>query len=499
MRDMSKVIQGLLQSDPKYYDTKEAMVRLWVHECLRVFHDRLVSEDDRDKLIDIINTKLSIFETSWKRLFKESKKLPMFADFLEEEAPAVIGDLKELKDDEEERAPYVEVSQKKAKVKKFMEDKQKAYDLDPDSDGQDLVLFDQAIAHVIRVYRIITQPRGSALLIGVGGSGRQSLTRLAAFIAGMKCKQIKPTKSYLLPDFREDLKQLYRQTGVKQEKTVFLLSDTQITDEAFLEDVNNILNSGEVPKLFPQDELTPLLEELREEATAKQRPTTQDALYLWLIERVRTNLHVVLAMSPIGADFRNRVRMFPALVNCTTIDWYSDWQPAALKDVAFRFINETECGGKKNKEALAQVFTAVHTSVIETSTVMQKELNRTNYVTPTKYLDLVKSFHSLLNEKRMGLGATIDKQLNGIRKLDEGSGQVKAMKVQLEEKYRKLKLQQQTCDKLMLEIGQKKRSESEQKKLVEVDTVRLEDEEKSCKEEARSAQEELDKASTTCP
>lgn len=46
------------------------------------------------------------------------------------------------------------------------------------------------------------------------------------------------------------------------------------------------------------------------------------ALWNFFVERVREQLHIVLAMSPIGEAFRARIRMFPSLVNCCTIDWF---------------------------------------------------------------------------------------------------------------------------------------------------------------------------------
>jgi hypothetical protein len=64
--------------------------------------------------------------------------------------------------------------------------------------------------------------------------------------------------------------------------------------------------------------------------------------YAFFIERCRRNLHVVLCLSPIGDALRTRLRMFPSLVNCTTIDWFHPWPRDALQNVALRSLSEIQ-------------------------------------------------------------------------------------------------------------------------------------------------------------
>ena len=85
--------------------------------------------------------------------------------------------------------------------------------------------------HVLRIARVLSMPRGNALLAGVGGSGRQSVTRLAAHVCEMEIFSIEVSKSYSMTDWREDLKTVLRLAGAQGKPTVFLFTDTQIKDE----------------------------------------------------------------------------------------------------------------------------------------------------------------------------------------------------------------------------------------------------------------------------
>ena len=83
--------------------------------------------------------------------------------------------------------------------------------------------------HVSRIARIIDLPVGSALLVGVGGSGKQSLAKLSAFILGYDVMRIVVTTSYNMADLKTDIQTMFSKAGVAGSQLLFILTDSQIT------------------------------------------------------------------------------------------------------------------------------------------------------------------------------------------------------------------------------------------------------------------------------
>lgn len=146
----------------------------------------------------------------------------------------------------------------KVKIKYFKKWVRDRSEYNETNAAMDLVLFEDAMKHIARIVRIILNSSGHALLVGVGGSGKQSLTKLASFICTYTVYQIQISSTYSMSDFKEDLKIMHNKAGIKEEGVTFLLTDSQITNERFLIFVNDLLASGDVPDLFAADEATPV-------------------------------------------------------------------------------------------------------------------------------------------------------------------------------------------------------------------------------------------------
>ena len=477
LRDLAKVFQGVLMfNDPKKMNNKEILARVWVHETYRVLGDRLTCDEDRDWLRSkVLSHVESGFSMEWSAVVPRERLV--FGDFMN------IGSEVKIYDE------ITSLESLKSCIEEYLGDHNSE-----SKQPMPLVMFQDALEHVARIARVLRQPQGNALLLGVGGSGRQSMTKLATYVSGFSLFQVEIVKGYSMTDWREDLKTCLMQAGVKNKVTTFLFSDIQIIDERMVEDINNILNAGDVPNLYAPEDLEAISNACRIECQKRKIPATRLNIFAQYITRVRKNIHLCVCMSPLGEVFRNRLRNFPALVNCCTIDWFTNWPAEALQSVGMSILQSANLGLGDIEEACVEVFKDIHLSVEKESVGFYEMLRRRNYVTPTSYLELLASFGKLLGKKKNELEVKRDRLQIGLDKLSETKVMVGVMQEELVVLQPVLVKTQKEVADMMVEITKDKASAAITKDAVEKEEAVANEKAAKAKAIADDAQKDLDEA-----
>jgi len=164
--------------------------------------------------------------------------------------------------------------------------------------------------------------------------------------------------------------------------------------------INDLLSVGYIPELFAKDELDERLGKIRGEAKANGFQDTPDDLFVFFLDKARKNFHIGLCFSPVGDAFRFRARMFPGLINCTSIDYFFDWPREALVNVAGRFLGEIEFPSDEIRDAIAENMAETHLSIADANNEFRELERRHNYTTPTSYLELINFYKGLLGKKQ---------------------------------------------------------------------------------------------------
>ncbi|XP_039566951.1 dynein heavy chain 5, axonemal-like [Passer montanus] len=468
LRDLSRIWQGILTVTSDVCQSISVLVALFQHECRRVIADRFISQGDKDWFEDMMRKIVS--EEHGQDMFGDKCTELYFVDFLRD-VPETTGD---EPDDAELKAPKIyepipSLDYLAERLRMFMQQ----YNETVRGSKMDLVFFKDAIIHLIKISRIIRTPQGNALLVGVGGSGKQSLTRLAAYIAGHESFQITLTRTYATNNLLDDLKMLYRAAGQKGKGVVFIFTDNEVRDESFLEYMNNVLASGEVSNLFARDEIGEITQDLIP-AMKKEYPRlspTSENLYSYFLARVRNNLHVVLCFSPVGEKFRTRALKFPGLISGCTIDWFQHWPKDALVAVAQHFLASyhIECTDEV-KQSVVNTMGTIQDIVAEKCVEYFERYRRRTFVTPKSYLSFIGGYKSIYKEKFASLGSLSERMRTGLAKLMEAEVSVNQLSKELVMKEKDLAIASKKADEVLLEVTMK--AHDAEKVKMQVQTVK---------------------------
>jgi len=477
LRDISKIFQGICSVNNQAVAAKIELIRLWVHENKRVFGDRLIDQTDRDWLDDeLFKGAEEYFEAEKSEIFNTPRIV--FGDFMHG-----------LDVEPRSYEQIINLPQFQEKIREYLEN----YN-DGVKNKMRLVMFLDACDHVARISRCIRQPLGNAFCLGVGGSGRQSLSRLASFICNYKMFQIEVVKGYNMQNWREDIKKVLLQCGAENKPTTFLFCDTQIINEQMLEDINGVLNSADVPNLYKKEDFELIMEVGEKECLSRGiAPTTMNRFSSY-VNRVRSNVHMVIAMSPLGEVFRNRIRMFPSLVNCCTLDWFTEWPEEALREVATGDMEESDINLDNMLGDCVEVFVYMHQTVEMKSDQFLDELRRYNYVTPTSYLELLNVYRSVFFNKQKEITFLKERLNKGLKVLADASVEIDKLKDMLDKKQPELEKTKAEVAETKEQLASDKAEADEERAIVAEKEAKATEQESEANALKDAAESELSKA-----
>ncbi|CAF1453141.1 unnamed protein product, partial [Rotaria magnacalcarata] len=435
-REMTRWVRGINEAIRHIKDlSPEELVRLWGHEALRLFHDRLIYDYERqwtEKAID--DTAARHFSNV--NLNVALKRPILFSDWR-------AGHYASIEEDD---------------LRQYIHERLKIYY--EEEVGIQLVLFNQVIDQVLRIDRVFRQPQGHLLLIGLSGTGKATLCRFVAWLNQINFVQLKVHNKYTAADFDDDLRHLLRRSGCKGDKIVFLLDESNVMDSSFLERMNTLLANGEVPGLFEGDEYSALLT-LCKEGAQKQglMLDSNDELYKWFTIQVMRNLHVVFTMNPSANGLRDRASTSPALFNRCVLDWLGDWSLDAYYHVASELTQKIAMekadyiapktlprlvsslpADPTYRDALTNAFVFVHQSLHKLNDTLRKKgsTSKTIVITPSHFLDAIQHFIKITAEKRTEIEETRQHLMVGLAKIHETVVQVEQLQTSLAHKRKEL-------------------------------------------------------------
>ncbi|KAH1307835.1 hypothetical protein KXX11_000076 [Aspergillus fumigatus] len=463
-RELTRWVRGVYEAiKPLETLSVEGLVRIWAHEALRLFQDRLVAEEERSWTADAVRRiALDNFPTIDE---EQALKGPiLFSNWLSKNYVPV---------ERERLRDFV-----KARLKTFCEEEVDV----------PLVLFNDVLEHALRIDRVFRQPQGHLILIGVSGSGKTTLSRFVAWMNGLKVFQIKVHGKYSSEDFDDDLRTVLRRAGCKGEQICFIMDESNVLDSGFLERMNTLLANAEVPGLFEGDEFSSLMTACKEGAQRQGLLLdSQEELYKWFTQQIVKNLHVVFTMNPPEEGLSSKAATSPALFNRCVLNWMGDWSDQALFQVGSELTQSLDLDKPNfvapdsipvayrdlslpasHRDAVVNSMVYIHYSLQRFNQRLQKQQGKTTFLTPRHYLDFVAQYVKLFNEKREDLEEQ-QRHLNvGLEKLRDTVDKVSDLRASLAQKKMQLeKKDAEANEKLQRMVADQR--EAEQRKAVSLE------------------------------
>ncbi|KAJ3146349.1 Cytoplasmic dynein 2 heavy chain 1 [Geranomyces michiganensis] len=441
-RDITRWILSLARYE--YVDSEQGeLLDVVVYEAQRLFQDRLVGTEAKQKLESIIST---VLRNEWNH------------QVTQDDAVYTTGT----------RGSTLNLLAAKGLVKISLADYKTTVEsslkvFERDYRTLNISLVPEALAQLARVERVLGQAGGSLLLAGRPGVGHLQTVLIVSHMLGLRLFSLNISRSYGAKAFAADLKQILQAAGVAGENSVLVVEDHQLPDAAFLESINSILSGGEVPGLYSTEELDTLLGSLKDKHSEEGFRGT---LFEYFVVRVRKYLHVVLLLDSASPGFISRCEANPALYTRCQIGWMDSWTSESMSHIAkASFAGSPALSHLKDQDQLIKHLIRVHAAQIGQG------------ATPKHFSDYLSTYEQVFCSKRQLFESKLKYLGGGLTKMTEASKYVDKLSAEAKSQGQELADKQREADAALKQITDSMVNASEQKKEMEELTVQLKDEE----------------------
>lgn len=259
-----------------------------------------------------------------------------------------------------------------------------------------------------------------------------------------------------------------------------------------------MLATGEIPGLLGKEErdLFPAKVKIVYQKLEKKKDDPPSAwLWQYFLKRVRDNLHMVLAFSPVGSKFRERAQKFPSLFSQCSIDWFLQWPLEALVDVSKKKISDFSITCTKDTKAqLIEHMGQVHNMVTEVCDLYFSQFRRRVYVTPKSYLSFLEFYQKLYKQKVEGINVEEKQIIDGLYKLEDASSGVAIMKKELAVKEELVRKTSESVNELLKTLEKENEKADKKAKEVGLQTDNIAQMKRETEEQRAVAEKELEQA-----